>query len=301
MAKISITALRHSAFYTPLLITIAGGHLERVGLDPEYQPATPERPANDRLRSGECHVSQSAVATSFASLEQGVSPDIVHFAQINARDGFFIAGRDAEPDFSWKHLKGKRVLVDHFFQPLAMFRFALKAQGMVLDDIQVIDAGDVSAIEQAFRNGDADYVHLQGPAPQQLEQDGLAHVVASVGEAVGPVAFSSLCATRAWLDTEMALAFMQAYQEGLAFAVSAPADELAAMEQSAGFFTGIDRQVLSKTIATYQALGCWRTDPTIRKSEYERLLDVFMYSGDISRRHTYESVIVPPPGYSGKQ
>jgi NitT/TauT family transport system substrate-binding protein len=297
MAKISITALRHSAFYTPLLITIAGGYLKRVGLDPVYQPATPERPVNDCLRNGQCQVSQSAVATSFASLEQGESPDIVHFAQINSRDGFFIAGRDAEPDFSWERLKGKRVLVDHFFQPLAMFRYALKTHGMSLDDLEVIDAGDVIAIEQAFRDGVADYVHLQGPAPQQLEQDGLAHVVASVGEAVGPVAFSSLCASRAWLETDMALAFMQAYQEALTFTVSAHADELAAMEQAAGFFADIDRQVLSRTIATYQSLGCWRTDPTIRKPEYERLLDVFIFSDVISRRHAYESAIVPPPGY----
>ncbi|KPK12756.1 MAG: hypothetical protein AMJ68_00730 [Acidithiobacillales bacterium SG8_45] len=300
MTPISITALRHSAFYTPLLITIAGGYLKRVGLEPIYQPATPDRPVNDCLRSGQCHVSQSAVATSFAALEQGEAPDIVHFAQINSRDGFFIAGRNLELDFSWKQLKGKRVLVDHFFQPLAMFRYALKTQGMSLDDIHVIDAGDVNAILQAFRDGAADYVHLQGPAPQQLEHDGLAHVVASVGEAVGPVAFSSLCATRAWLETEMAQAFMQAYQEALAFVVNAPADELAAVEHSAGFFTEIDRSVLSATIATYQSLACWRPDPTIQKSEYERLLDVFSYSGLISSRHAYDLAIVPPPGYLEK-
>ena len=48
----------------------------------------------------------------------------------------------------------------------------------------------------AFRSGAGDYVHLQGPAPQQLEADGVGHVVASVGEAIGPVAFSSLCARR---------------------------------------------------------------------------------------------------------
>ena len=301
MTKISITALRHSAFYTPLLITIAGGYLKRAGLDPVYQPATPERPVSDCLRSGECHVSQSAVATSFATLEQGESPDIVHFAQINGRDGFFIAGRHAEPDFSWKQLKGKRVLVDHFFQPLAMFRYALHLQGMSLDDLEVIDAGDVIAIEQAFRDGVADYVHLQGPAPQQLEHDGLAHVVASVGEAVGPVAFSSLCATREWLDTEMALAFMQAYQDALAFVASAPADELAAMEQSAGYFAEVDRQVLSKTIATYQSLGCWRTNPVIDNTGYERLLDVFMYSSAITRRHAYDMAIAAPPGYSARK
>jgi NitT/TauT family transport system substrate-binding protein len=295
MTAIHITALRHSAFYTPLLVTIAGGFLKKAGLEPIYRPASPSRPVVDCLRNGECHVSQSAVATSFADLEEGRVPDIVHFARINSRDGFFLANRHPQPGFTWTDLKGKSVLVDHFFQPLAMFRFALHRNGITLDDIDVIDAGDVTAIEKAFRDGQGEYVHLQGPAPQQLEQDGLAHVVASVGDPVGPVAFSSLCATRLWLETDMARSFMAAYREALAFTVEAPAEELAAIEQGAGFFVEIDRAVLVRTIDAYKSLGTWRTDPIIPESEFERLLDVFQYSNVITRRHDYNSVVVMPP------
>lgn len=42
MAKINIMALRHSAFYTPLLLTIKGGYLLKQGLQPSYTVATPE-------------------------------------------------------------------------------------------------------------------------------------------------------------------------------------------------------------------------------------------------------------------
>ena len=295
MTQINITALRHSAFYTPLLITMAGGYLKRAGLDPVYTPATPDRPVVDCLRSGQCHVSQSAVATSFAELEAGLEPDIVHFAQINARDGFFLAGREPEPEFDWLHLKGGTVLVDHFFQPLAMFKYALQQKGMVLEDLNVIDAGDVAAIEKAFRKGKGDYVHMQGPAPQQLEKDGLAYVVASIGEVVGPVAFSSLCATRDWLKTDMAKAFMGAYRQALDFVVNAPAEELAALEQEAGFLTEIDSEVLTRTIDAYKTLRCWCTDPIIRESEYDRLLDVFEYSGVTTKRHGYHLAVTAPP------
>jgi NitT/TauT family transport system substrate-binding protein len=295
MTRIKITALRHSAFYTPLLMTIAGGFLEKAGLQPVYEPATAEKPAADCVRSGECHVSQSAVATSFAALERGESVDLVHFAQINARDGFFLAAREPDPDFTWQKLKGRRVLVDHFFQPLAMFRFALKQHGMTLSDLVVVDAGDVTGIEQAFRAGEADYVHMQGPAPQHLEHEGLAYVVASVGEAVGPVAFSSLCARRDWLDTGMARSFMRAYRQALALVKDAPAKELAAVEQAAGFFNDIDRAVLTNTIAAYQRLGCWRKDPAIAQSEFDRLLEVFLDSGYISTRYRYDQAIVLPP------
>jgi len=294
MSKLNIMALRHSAFYSPLLMTMAGGFLAQEGLDFDYKVQTPDCTVADNIADGRCHLAQSAVATSFAALERGEKLEIVHFAQINSRDGFFIAAREPDPAFDWRKLVGKRVLVDHFFQPYAMFKYGLHKQGIDLDDIEVIDAGDVSAIEQAFRQGQADYVHMQGPAPQQMERDGVASVVAVVGDAVGPVAFSSLCASRNWLKTDEASAFCRAYQNSLNHVIHTPAEELAAREHEAGFFPEIDRQVLSDTIRAYQLLGCWQSDMAISEQTYENLLDVFLYSGAISRRHPYNDVIVAP-------
>lgn len=294
MSQINIMALRHSAFYTPLLVSISGGFLKEEGLEASYEVQTPERTVVDTIRSGETHVAQSAVATSFADLEAGREIDIVHFAQINERDGFFIAGRGEQKDFNWSNLVGREVLVDHFFQPLAMFRYACHKQGVAFEDIKVIDAGDVSAIDQAFRNGQGDFVHQQGPAPQQLEQDGLGHVVASVGEAVGPVAFSSLCASRQWLETDMAVAFMRAYRKAREYTIEASAKELA--EKVQNFLPDIDRQVLISTLQTYQQLGCWTPQAEISQAAYENLLDVFLHSGVISQRHPYPAAIVSPPG-----
>ena len=295
MTQINIMALRHSAFYSPLLITIAGGFLRDEGLEPTYAVATPERTVPDSIHDGSCHVAQSAVATSFAALERGEALDIVHFAQINERDGFFLAGRISEPDFTWERLRGKRVLVDHFFQPLAMFRYGLYRQGVDFVDLDVIDAGYVEAIDRAFRAGQGDYVHQQGPAPQQLEKDGVAYVVAAVGDAVGPVAFSSLCAARDWLDTDMARGFMRAYRRARQYVIAASAEEIARREAEAGFFPDTDLDVLTDTIAAYQRLGCWTPDPAISLAAYENLLEVFLLSGAITRRHPYEAAVCAPP------
>ena len=295
MSKINMMALRHSAFYSPLLLTMAGGFLKQEGLEPAYSVATPEKTVPDSLRNGTCHLAQSAVATSFDELEQGKEIDLVHFAQINARDGFFIAAREPDDSFAWDKLVGKKILVDHFFQPMAMFKYALSKQGIDFTSLDVIDAGDVEGIDKAFRNGQADYVHQQGPAPQQMEQEGLGYVVASVGDVVGPVAFSSLCATREWCKSDMAGAFMRAYKKSLDFVINSPASDIARLEYEAGFFPGIDIDVLEKTIQAYKALGCWESDPTISKASYEKLLEVFLSDGVIGQRHPYEKVIVQPP------
>ncbi len=293
MSEIRITAIRHSAFYSPLLATIAGGFLKEEGLEAVYEVAPAGISISTALREGKYHLSQSAVTTGFGDLEEGRSCDIVHFAQINERDGFFIAGRRPEPDFRWTDLKGKRVLVDHFFQPLAMLRYGLHRQGVELDQLQVIDAGGVEAMDRAFREGTGDYVHQQGPAPQQMARDGIGYPVAAVGDAVGPVAFSSLCATREWLQTEMAAAFMRAYRKGRRFVLEATAKEVARVEER--FFPNIAPEVLADTIESYQQLGCWTPEVAIPRDAYENLLDVFLYSGLVTKRHLYEACIVAPP------
>ena len=48
----------------------------------------------------------------------------------------------------------------------------LVARGLPFQDIVAVDAGSTERMIEAFRKGDGDYIHLQGPAPQQLAHDG---------------------------------------------------------------------------------------------------------------------------------
>ena len=293
MTPIHIRVLRHSAFYSPLLMAIAGGFLEQEGLVPHYDVATARDTVEDGIGTGRVQVAQSAVAAHFALLANGIACPVRHFAQINERDGFFLTGRQAGRSFTWSDLVGKAVLVDHFFQPLAMFKYALNQVGVAYSSLKVVDAGDVAAIDAAFRSGQGDYVHQQGPYAQQLEADGLGEVMAAVGEVIGPVAFSSLCASPAWLKTDMAQAFMWAYRKARAAARDMPADEIARLES--GFFPEIDQAVLANTIATYQQLGCWSPSPVIDEAAFQTTLDVFEFSGGIPRRFRYDELCCLPP------
>ena len=293
MAKINIMVTRHSAFYSPLISTITGGFLNEEGLEPTYSIATPQKSVQSGIRDGSVHCGQSAVSNGWNVLERGGSNDLVHFAQINERDGFFIAAREPDPDFRWDKLIAGKVLIDHAAQPLAMLKYAVHKMGVDYAKIDSVDAGNVDEIDQAFRAGQGDYVHQQGPAPQQLEHDGVGHVGASVGEAIGPVAFSSVTASRDWLATDMAKAFMRAYRRARRYVNETPATDIATAE--ADFFKGIDHDVLTRTIEFYQHLGCWNPDPRITREAYEVALDVFLHSGVITKRHRYDAVVVPPP------
>ncbi len=290
--EISIQFTRFSAFYTPLIATIAGGFLKEEGLQPKHSVAPPGTSAVEGLVNGTVHVCQSAPSQGFGPLEKGQPPPAVHFAQINEKDGFFLTARAPDPAFTWDRLRGKRVLVDHGGQPLAMFKYACHRQGLPYLAITAVDVPS-ARMDQAFRGGDGDYIHQQGPAPQQLEHDGVGHVVASVGEAIGPCAFSSLAATREWLRTDAAKRFMRAYRKARAWVVDTPAARIA--EAEASFFPEIERSVLTSTIAHYQKLGCWTPHVEITRAAFEVALDVFQHSQLITKRHRYEDVVAPPP------
>ncbi len=293
MTRIRIEFSRFSAFYSPLIGAIAAGFLEEEGLEPEYRVSPPGKSAVASLLDGTSEVVQSAPAQGFLALERGGTPAFAHFAQINEMDGFFIAAREPDPDFSWSKLAGRKVLVDHFGQPLAMFKYACHKSGLDYATIDAVDAGDVDSMDAAFRAGQGAYIHQQGPAPQQLEHDGAGHVVASVGAAIGPCAFSSLAGMRDWLETDMAAAFMRAYRRSRAWVNDTPAADIAEAEK--GFFPDIDAAVLTETIAFYQGLGCWTPHVEITPDAYDATLDVFLHAGLITRRHPYEEVVSPPP------
>ena len=284
MGQCHVMVTRHSAFYTPLLVTIGGGFLAAEGIDAEFSIADTPRDVLAGVHGGSVQVAQSAVSANFGALERGKRSPLVHFAQINERDGFILAAREADDAFTWDKLKGRKVILDHGRQPLAMFKYALAREGLRFEDIEALDAGAPQDMEKAFRAGQGDYLHLQGPTPQQLATEGVAH----------PVAFSSLAASRQWLDGPDAETFMRAYRRAREFAIEMDSDEVASV--IGRYFNETNRDALIKCVESYQELGCWSPGVRISPESFNATLDVFLASGHVTKRHAYELVVAEPPG-----
>lgn len=287
MQDITLSALRHSAFYTPYLLTFCRDYLSQQGLRAQYQPATSFNAMLQGLYDQTIDISQSAVGASLISRDVRAR-QIQHFAQINSRDGFFIVARTPD-EFHWHDLCGKQVLVDHLFQPLAMFRYIMQQQHIDISKIRVVDAGTVEQMVTAFGQGQGDYVHLQGPYAQQLQHEQQGYIVAAIGPQIGTVAFSSLCCHQDFLGSEKLKQFMQAYQQAMLACHTEPAAQLAADVQSQ--FPTTDISVLIATIAAYQQMGCW-SSTTIERQGYDQAIRVFLASGDIEREIAYETYVV---------
>ena len=71
MTKINIQFSRFSAFYTPLIATMAGGFLTDEGLEYEWSKAANNDAALQNLADGTVDVAQSAVGVSLIQLARG--------------------------------------------------------------------------------------------------------------------------------------------------------------------------------------------------------------------------------------
>ena len=158
MDIISIQFTLFSAFYSPLISTMSGGFLKAEGLDSAWSISPPGVSALAALEDGSVHVVQSALSQGFTSLNKGETPTAVHFAQVNEMDGFFLTGREVDPEFTWDKLEGAEVVMFKGGQPLAMFKYACYKAGIDFNKIKPINPGGAADIDHAFRHGQGQYV-----------------------------------------------------------------------------------------------------------------------------------------------
>ncbi len=85
MATVRIQFTLFSAFYSPLIATMAGGFLEEEGLEGDWSVAPKGVSAIRTVEAGEADLCQSAPSQGFAAAQKGEPNSVLHFAQINER------------------------------------------------------------------------------------------------------------------------------------------------------------------------------------------------------------------------
>ncbi len=279
---------RHSPFYSPFLALHAAGFLREEGIESTLRlPAEGESTAA-AFRRGEVDVIQSAVSAAWTAIEKGVSDFPIHIAQINQCDGFVIVAREADPSFTWQKLDGKTLIADHGHQPLALLRWAAHQNGSDLSRTNLANLGSPPAMEAAFRAGQSDYVHLQGGIPQQMELEGAGHIVAYVGQGLAPLAFSSVAAPRAFVESHQFQPFLRAFAKAKAWARAT--SPLAVAQTLIPLFPALRTEALTAAIAACQNLGCWNGGAAIPSADYHEAERAFLWAGGIQRAHAYEEV-----------
>jgi len=280
-------------FYTPIYVSVAGGFLEKEGLDVDFKTCPREfgHPIA-ALNQGAADIAQSGIMRCIIASDWGAETVPIHFAEINSRDGFFIISRTKQDSFQWESLKEDKLIpVDFSPMPWASLRFALQRHSIEPSDIDLVTGMSISDAMAAFRAGKAEYIHVPQPAAEELLEDGSGHLAVAIGPENGHLAFSSFAATNRYLEAnpETVHRFTVGYANGLDWLAAHDSNEVA--EAVMEFFPGASLELVSKSIARLKAQDNWPTDPTLRQPQYEALHDILLAAGLAKARQPYSKVV----------
>jgi NitT/TauT family transport system substrate-binding protein len=282
-----------SIFYTPIYVSVAGGFLDREGLDVTFSTCPSQFPHPlSALHHDAADIVQSGIMRSIIASDWGAETVPLHFAKINSRDGFFILGRQPQETFDWETLRGAKMIPVGFSpMPWASFQYALRRHGLEPSDLDLRTGLSLNDAVAAFRGGEAEYVHVAEPVVQQLVADGAGHLLTALGPENGHLAYSSFAATHRFLNekADTATRFTVGFARALHWLSSAEPVEVA--ETVAEYFPDTSKEVLSASIARYQSQEQWPVSPVLAKPEFESLHDILLAAGMCRERHPYEKVV----------
>ena len=282
-----------SVFYTPIYVSVAGGFLEKEGLDVDFKTCPPEfaHPMS-ALNQGAADIAQSGIMRSIIASDWGAETVPVHFAKINARDGFFVLSRTKHEPFQWESLKGARLIpVGVSPMPWASLQFALRRHGVEPEELDLVTGLSLDEAIAAFRENQAEFIHVPQPAAEQLLDDGTGHVAAALGPENGHLAYSSFAATNRFLESqpETVQRFTVGFANALKWLAANDAQEVG--KAVAGFFPQVSLELVVKSVARLKAQDNWPTDPVLAQPEYENLHDILIAAGLAKERQPYSKVV----------
>jgi len=289
--RLRVVEAFRSIFYASLPVAFHGGHFADEGLEIELPMGELGAGTVDALLNGHADIALSGLMRSFELLDRGVSR-LVHFAGANDRNGFFLLSREARPGFGWSDLVGRTVIsFGGAPTPWLCMQAVLRRHGV--EPTRVTFLRDLSTPDAvaAFRAGKADFIEHGPPVVDQLIADGTGHLVASMGEATGPLPFSSFMATPETLagHRDVLVSFVRGLYRAQRWMASSGAAEIAAVIAPA--FGDIEPRIRVAAVDRYLRQSTWARDPVLTRTGFDALQAILLAGGFIQRSHRFEELV----------
>jgi NitT/TauT family transport system substrate-binding protein len=215
------------------------------------------------------------------------------WAEVAARDPFFLVGRSELKPFDLRSLTGLKLSsVSEVPTPWLCLQEDLRDCG--LDPAQIDRVADRSMADNllALAGTRTDVIQVFEPWVSAAENEGVGVPLHAAHER-GCTAYTSFISTRAHLDR------YDGPFRAMATALCAFPDWLAA-EGSAGlarvvrdFYPDVDSILLERSLRRYQKADLWSCRPEISRAGFARLAQSMLHSGLIQRITPYEVCVAP--------
>jgi NitT/TauT family transport system substrate-binding protein len=276
--KIRYNEVVRSILYAPAYVAIAKGYFTEAGLDVTMATAQGGDKSMAALLSGGADIALMGPETAVYVLNSDSPAKARIFCGLTATDGFMLVGRDKVDKFDWKTLKGKEILgFRPGSTPLLFLEAALRKNGLdPQTDVKLNNNVGIPARVGSWLAGQNQYAIFIEPDASQLELDGKAHFLASIGETVGFADYTSFMATDKYIKDNPAViqSWTDAILKGMKWTAAAPAEEIAKVLQE--FFPGVNAKALVGAAQRYQRLKIWKSTPVIEPAAIEKFQDILV-------------------------
>jgi len=278
LVKIRYNEVVHSMLYSPAYVAMAKGFFEEVGLDITMATAQGGDKSMAALLSGAADIALMGPEAAIYVLTSDSPTKPRIFCGLTATDGFMLVGRAKVDKFDWSMLRGREILgFRPGSTPLLFFESAMRKNGIDPDkDVKLTNNVGVPARLGSWLAGQNEYAIFIEPDASQLELDGKAHILASIGETVGFADYTTFMATDQYVraNPETVQNWTDAIAKAQQWTAAAPLAEL--VKTLAPYFPGISEPAMMAAAERYRRLKIWKTTPVIEPAPVERFQDILV-------------------------
>ena len=276
--KIRYNEVVRSTLYTPAYVALTKGWFSEAGLDVTMSTAQGGDKSMAALLSGAADIALMGPEAAIYVRNSDSSTKARIFCGLTATDGFMLVGREKVDKFDWKSLKGKDILgFRPGSTPLLFLEAALRKNGLdPQSDVKLNNNVGIPARVGSWLAGQNQYAIFIEPDASQLELDGKAHFLASIGETVGFADYTSFMATDKYINDnpQVIQAWTDAIAKAMKWTASAPAEEIATVLQQ--YFPGVNPKAMLGAAQRYQRLKIWKSTPVIEPAAMEKFQDILV-------------------------
>jgi NitT/TauT family transport system substrate-binding protein len=276
--KVRYNEVVRSILYTPAYVAIAKGMFAEAGLEVTMTTAQGGDKSVAALLSNSADIALIGPETSIYVQNSESPTKIPIFCGLTATDGFMLVGREKVDKFNWNMLKGKEILgFRPGSTPLLFLEAALRQNGIdPLKDVKLNNNVAIPARVGAWLAGQNQFAIFIEPDASQLEMDGKAHFMASIGETVGQADYTTFMATTKYIKDNPAV--IQTWTNVIAKAQkwtdAAPTAEIAKTLEP--FFPGVNPKALLAAAERYRKLKIWKSTPVIAPKAIDKFQDILV-------------------------
>jgi len=290
---IRLNEVTHSIFYAPLYTAINKGYFNDEGLTIELTNGGGSDASMTALLSGSADIALMGPETNVYVISQGRTDYPVIFGQLTKRDGSFLVGRTAEPNFSWQNVAGKYFIGGRRGgSPAMSLEYALKNNGLTPGTNVTLDLTVAfNMTVGAFEGGLGDYVTMFEPTASEYVAAGKGFIVASVGQESGEVPFTCFSANKSYLaaNPQKIEKFLKAIMRGYNFIMNGELDDV--IDSLVPSFDGSSRTSIGYAVTSYKNIDAWMNTPIMQETAFTRLQDVMQGAGELTNRVDFADAV----------